>query len=181
MKHLAERVRSRSRLLVPAVGALLLGFGMAACSAEKKNYTIPDTLCGTAVPPDLLAPLLPPGDEISVSPTKGAEGLDRCLVHVDGKQALALNIEWREKGSSLVNFASVFPGVDPSDKESEDGRYLYSDTGAVGRVTCPKPRKTGDDLFVAVRTSEVGKPDEAAMKKLIAAYAEAVGTSDECT
>ncbi|MFD1829259.1 hypothetical protein ACFSJS_06235 [Streptomyces desertarenae] len=116
-----------------------------------------------------------------MNPSSGAEGMDRCLIRVDGKHALALNIEWWEEGTSLSKFASVFPGVDPGDKESEDGRYLYSDTGAVGKVTCPKPRKSGDDLFVAARTSEVGTPDEAAMKKLITAYAEAVGKSDECT
>ncbi|HZG06685.1 MAG TPA: hypothetical protein VE546_24495 [Streptomyces sp.] len=167
--------------MVPVVGALLLGLGTAACSPQERNYEIPSTMCGTAVSPDLLEPLLPPGDKISTTLSDRAEGMKRCLVNVDGEQVLAFNIEWREKGSSLFNFASVFPGVDPSDKESEDGRYLYSDTGAVGKVTCPKPRKTSGDLFVATRVANSGKPDEAAMRKLIAAYAEAVGTSDECT
>ncbi|WP_101256078.1 hypothetical protein [Streptomyces barkulensis] len=173
-------MRSGSRLAVSAAFVLLLGLGTASCSAQEKNYEIPSSLCGTAVSPDLTEPLLPPGEEISTAVSDRADGMTRCLVYVDDTQVLTFNIEWWKKGTSPARFASVFPNVEPGDKETEDGRFIYSGTGAVGKVTCPEPRKPDDDLFVAARVDEPGKPDEAAMKKLIAAYAEAVGKSGEC-
>jgi hypothetical protein len=166
--------------LAPVVGALLLGLGTTACTSQEKNYEIPSSMCGTAVSPDLTEPLLPPGDKISTALSDKADGMKRCLVYVDDEQVLTFNIEWWRKGTSLARYASVFPNVEPGDKETEDGRYLYSETGAIGKVVCPEPRKPDDDLFVAARVDEPGKPDEAAMKELIAAYAEAVGKSDEC-
>ncbi|WP_410539370.1 hypothetical protein [Streptomyces sp. KL2] len=174
-------MRPGSRLTFSAAAALLLSFGTAACSAQEKNYETPSSMCGTAVSPKLTDPLLPAGDKISTAVSDRADGMTRCLVYVDDTQVLTFNIEWREKGSPLARFASVFPNVEPGDKKTEDGRYIYSGTGAVGKVACPKPRKPDDDLFVAARVDEPGRPDEAAMKKLIAAYAEAVGKSGECT
>ncbi|CAL9370298.1 hypothetical protein [Streptomyces radiopugnans] len=167
--------------MASAAGALLLCLGTTACSSQERNYEIPSALCGTAVSPDLTTPLLPPGDRISSTLSDRVEGVKRCLVDVDGQQVLALSTEWWKKGTSLGKAALVIPNVDPDDKETEDGRYLYSDTGAIGKVTCPNPRKDDGDLFVAARVNEPGRPDEAAMKKLIAAYAEAVGKSGECT
>ncbi|MBN3929649.1 hypothetical protein IQ279_08350 [Streptomyces verrucosisporus] len=181
MRSPAEPTRQRTRLLASAAGALLLGLGTAACSVQERNYEIPSALCGTAVSPDLTTPLLPPGDTFSTTVSDRVEGVRRCLVSVDGEQVLALSTEWWKKGTSLRKAALVIPNVDPDDKETRDGRYLYSDTGAVGKVACSDPRKADGDLFVAVRVNGPGKPDEAAMKKLISAYAEAVGKSGECT
>ncbi|MGK5501186.1 hypothetical protein [Streptomyces sp. URMC 125] len=171
----------RTPLVAPVVGALLLGLGATACSTQERNYEIPSALCGTAVSPDLLEPLLPPGDKISTTLSDRTEGMKRCLVSVDGKQVLAVGTEWWKEGASLRRAALVIANVDSDDKETEDGRYLYSDSGAIGKVTCPKPRKTDGDLLATARVNEPGTSDEAAMKKLIAAYAEAVGKSDECT
>ncbi|MEE1939004.1 hypothetical protein V1L54_06170 [Streptomyces sp. TRM 70361] len=183
MKGIGEHLRPEIRLLILAAGVLALGLGTAACSSEqeKRNYEIPSSLCGTAVPSGPLESLLPSGDQISASESSKAEGLDRCLIDVDGEPALDLSIEWWEDTDSLRDYASVFPGVEPGDKETEDGRYLYSDTGAVGEVTCKNPRVSDGKLFVAARVADSGSPDEAAMKKLIAAYAEAVAKSGECT
>ncbi|GAA2405828.1 hypothetical protein GCM10010420_37170 [Streptomyces glaucosporus] len=181
MRIPGEFTRQRNRVTVSVVGALLLGLGATACSTQERNYTIPEALCGTAISPDLLEPLLPPGDKLSTTLSDRVEGMKRCLVNVDGKQVLAVGTEWWEKGTSLRVAALTIANVDSDDKETEDGRYLYSENGAIGKVTCPKPRKPDDDLLVTARVHEPGTPDEAAMKKLIAAYAEAVGKSDECT
>ncbi|PJE95073.1 hypothetical protein CUT44_25835 [Streptomyces carminius] len=163
------------------LGVLIISLGAAACSAQERNYEIPSAMCGTAVSSGFLEPLLPPGEEISTTHSDRTEGMERCLVHVDDEQVLTFNIEWWREGTSLAKFASVVPNIDPGDKETEDGQYIYSDTGAVGKVACPRPRKTDGDLFVAVRVDEPGSPDEAAVQKLIAAYAEEVAKSDECT
>lgn len=180
MRIPGEFARQRNPFVAPVVGVLLLGLGTTACSTQERSYEIPSALCGTAVSPDLLEPLLPPGDKISITLSDRVEGIKRCLVNVDGKQVLAVGTEWWKKGTSLRKAALVIANVDSGDKETEDGRYLYSDTGAIGKVTCPKPRKTDGELLVTARVNEPGTPDEAAMKKLIAAYAEAVGKSDEC-
>ncbi|MFD1829258.1 hypothetical protein ACFSJS_06230 [Streptomyces desertarenae] len=171
----------RTPLVAPIVGALLLGLGATACSTQERNYEIPSALCGTAVSPDLLEPFLPPGKEISMRESSLMGGFKKCRVLVDGIQVLSAGIDWREKEQSLTGAAYAAIGVDPGDKESDDGRYLYSDTGAVGEVVCPNPRRPDRRLFVTALGRGDGETGEAAMGKFIAAYAEAVGKSGECT
>ncbi|MFH0245259.1 hypothetical protein ACGRHY_23225 [Streptomyces sp. HK10] len=141
------------------------------------------------VPTDRLEPFLPGGEEISVRPgVAEIDGIERCRLHVDGKEVLSFTTEWWEEGTGLREAATSAAGLSGHDsiglggdeKVREELPYMYSKTGALAVVSCAKPRKADQELFASARVSAVGKPDEAAMKKLIAAYAETVGKSDEC-
>lgn len=44
------------------VGALFMG--AVGCGGDSRDYAVPKKLCGTKVDPDVLAPLLPAGEEV---------------------------------------------------------------------------------------------------------------------
>lgn len=167
-----------------AFALVALACGLGACSStsngEAREYTVPSSLCGTPVPADLLAPFLPSGSSVA-SRTEGdaAAGVERCVVTVDGERALTAATEWREKGERPSEVALDHERVDMADHEST-GTYLYSGTGAVGRVDgCTSPT-FGGDLFTVLET-QVEDGDKAAMKELITAYSKATRSSDVCT
>ncbi|MGO4629867.1 hypothetical protein AB4225_02815 [Streptomyces sp. 2RAF24] len=72
-----------------ALTALVVAGVLAAagCSkgADKAQPQIPTSLCGVTVDPDVLRPVLVPGDAVA---TSGANS--RCGVQVDGKSILSL-------------------------------------------------------------------------------------------
>ncbi|GAA3631354.1 hypothetical protein ACG5V6_08290 [Streptomyces chitinivorans] len=174
-------MKPRGRFGAAFTGVLAITLTASACTEkEERGYDIPDSLCGTAVQAETLKPLMPPGKEVSMAPSSAVKGLKRCRVSVDGEPALSASIDWQEKGRSPSDVASFFAGVDPGDKTAGDGRYLYSEFGAVGEVVCPNPREPDRKLFVTALSREDEAPGEAAMKEFITAYAEAVGKSDEC-
>ncbi|MFF7205928.1 hypothetical protein [Streptomyces sp. NPDC008141] len=168
---------------VAALAFFTLASGITACSTasngETKEYKVPSSLCGTPVSGELLSPFLPPGGSVS-SKTDGAAaaGIKRCEITVDEKPALTATTEWREKGERPSDVALDHQRVDMTDHEST-GTYLFSGTGAVGRVDgCKNPAFKGD-LFTVVET-HVDSDDKAAMKKLITAYTEATRNTDNC-
>lgn len=83
------------RRIVPSVVSVVaLAMGVSACG-DDKSYAVPDRLCGVSVEPALLKPLLPVGEELKAEPRyvgddefPGSEGALRCMVTVDGKNAL---------------------------------------------------------------------------------------------
>lgn len=87
--------RPTVRRIVPSVVSMLaLAMGVSACG-DDKSYAVPDRLCGVSVEPALLKPLLPAGEELKAEPRyvgddefPGSEGALRCMVTVDGKNAL---------------------------------------------------------------------------------------------
>ncbi|MTE18153.1 hypothetical protein F0L17_03205 [Streptomyces sp. TRM43335] len=175
-------MKSRARFGAAFLGILATTLGLSACAEkEERGYEIPSSLCGTAIQAETLKPLMPPGKEMNTETSSLVEGVKRCRVFVDGDQVLSASIDWREEGQSLTDAASLVPGVDPGDKETDDGHYLYSAFGAIGEVACPNPRKPDRKLFVTALSREDEAPGEAAMKEFIAAYAETVAKSDECT
>ncbi|RFC74041.1 hypothetical protein DXZ75_46080 [Streptomyces sp. AcE210] len=65
---------------------------------------------------------------------------------------------------------------------TDDSRYMYSRTGAVGRIEdCADPTHPEQALFsvIQVFASDVDG-DAAGMKRLIASYTQAVGESSDC-
>jgi hypothetical protein len=169
---------------------VVLGLCVSACSSPPdREYETPESLCGVTVPTDRLEPFLPGGKEVSVHPGAAEiDGIERCRLHVDGDEVLSFTTEWWEKGTGLREAATSAAGLSGHDsiglggdeKVREEPPYMYSKTGALAEVSCAKPRKADQELFASARVSAAGEPDEAAMKELIAAYAEAVGKSDEC-
>ncbi|MER6999493.1 hypothetical protein [Streptomyces sp. NPDC000410] len=134
-----------------------------------------------------MEPMLPPGNELSTQPVS-ADGVERCYLDVDGNPAFAASIQWwKGEDATLAWIAKGEIGVDPFDKMTPDNRYIYSSTGAVGRVACPEEKRTGEKVFVSLRTDsgatksrEGGTPTESQMEKLIIAFSESVPASGKC-
>ncbi|MGA5216698.1 hypothetical protein ACPCAE_11570 [Streptomyces cinereoruber] len=142
---------------------------------------MPTDLCGVEVPASALEPVLPPGKEISAHPTdpKGT-GIARCRLHVDGESVFSASVERWEKGTSARDVAGPAQSVGPGDAQSEDARFVYSTTGAVGRVGCRAANDAGKSVWATVRTTRDGTTAEQ-MKNLITAYAGSAATSGECS
>ncbi|MGV9943828.1 hypothetical protein [Streptomyces sp. NPDC003401] len=65
---------------------------------------------------------------------------------------------------------------------TDDSRYLYSGTGAVGKTTtsCKSSEHPGQNLYAVIQVFTPDRSDSGAMKKLITAYTKALEDSDEC-
>ncbi|WP_031014171.1 hypothetical protein [Streptomyces sp. NRRL F-5727] len=169
---------------VVAVALALLVSGCTQPEEEKRAFEVPDSLCGTPIPAELLSPVLPASGEKITEEQKVGNGYFRCTVSVNGNSALSARWEWWDKGTRVTRVAGSQWGVRLDEHVSDDGTYTYADKGGVSRVTCPEPsvprRKTENDLFAQIYISDYGRPDEAAMEKLIQAYAKALSASPEC-
>jgi hypothetical protein len=173
----------------PAGLAALLCVALLSCTTgnqEDRRYATPSSLCGTNVPAALLDPVMPAGEKVAVQTVNtGVAGWTRCRVHVDGKQVLSVASEWWGRESPITSAVhAVEPGTDLGSDVSEDGSFLYGDRGGARKVTCVRPatryRATRMQLVVIVHSSPPAPADEAAMKRLTAGYARAVGRSPEC-
>ncbi|MFD4371634.1 hypothetical protein [Streptomyces sp. NPDC058486] len=164
---------------------VLLASGCSQAKEEKRAFEVPDSLCGTQVPAELLSPLLPAGgDKLEVKRRyPDMKGALSCDVVVDGTTDLGVDWEWREIGTSPGKIARENPYVKHDTYESEDGRYVYADRGGVIRVACEpvvKHRKGTAELFAKVMVSNEGRSDAAAVKNLLLGYAKALSASSEC-
>ncbi|MEV0779829.1 hypothetical protein [Streptomyces sp. NPDC050428] len=184
MKRLNNRGNNkRVYLLGPATVTAVLGLTLSACtdSEPEREYKIPSALCGTPVSPTLLEPALPPGKEITIS-TKPLITRKRCIVSVDGNQVFSVITSWRSEGTTVTEVAAGQPFVKLDNVVTKDGRYAYSDRGAVGKVHCANPSmefRKESQLFVQFLTNVKAKESET--KDLITGLAKAVAESDECT
>lgn len=173
---------THGRAVAATMSVLALSLALGACSSPTQEYDIPTSLCGTKVSPDVLRPLLPAGENVSFRTIRGF-GARRCYVNVDGKEALAAAVELYEQGSSLDYVATSAIGVEPGDRETADKRYMYSSTGAIGRVKCVDPSKidkdTDGELFTSIRIE--GEPaTESQILALITDYTDAMADSAAC-
>lgn len=165
---------------------LALAVAASGCSQpkEERAFEVPDSLCGTKVSPELLSPVLPgSGKDIEVErSTPGMKGALSCKVVVDGTTVLTAGWSWMEKGKTPRSVAYDNPYLKIAEHEGGDGKYVYSSTGGVSRVTCDPivaHRKGAYELFAKIFVSE-GERSAPAMEKLITAYAETLSTSSEC-
>ncbi|MFJ9530905.1 hypothetical protein [Streptomyces cyaneofuscatus] len=167
--------------LIPLLCALTLGILGSSCTATEKSYTVPEALCETPISPELLTPLIAPGKELSTVSNNKTQSIRRCRIYVDGKEALSASSEWLNKDKQLRDVAArSYNYVEPNDTVSDDGMYIYSDTGAIGRVICTRPPTASERVFASIRVSDAGRPDAAALSKLIRAYSEALKDSQHC-
>ncbi|MEU7024497.1 hypothetical protein ABZ990_28165 [Streptomyces sp. NPDC046203] len=171
--------------LAPAL-AFGLGLVLSSCTspgAGAREYAVPDSLCGVGIAPEVLAPALPAGKEISAHPRNGQDiGIVRCRLHVDGKSVFSASIERWEKDTSAADVAVTALNADPGGSQSTDHRFVYSTKGAVGRVVCPAPATgaiAGATVWASVRVTRDGVSSEQ-MKDLITAYTNAVSASGRC-
>lgn len=109
------------------------------------------------------------------------EGIRRCRIYVDDKEVLSASSEWLNKDMSLLDVAALpFNNVDPGDSVTKDGKYIYSKTGAIGEVYCPKPPTSSEKVFASIRVSG-GEPNAEALKNLMREYTERLDSSDHCS
>ncbi|MEU8544596.1 hypothetical protein AB0C52_32145 [Streptomyces sp. NPDC048717] len=169
-------------------GKVAAGLGVVlvlttSCASPAREYAVPTDLCGVKIAPEVLAPALPAGKEISAHPRNAQDvGIVRCRLHVDGESVFSASIERWEKDTSAVDVAVTALNVDPGDTQSADHRFVYSTKGAVGRVDCPAPTTgalAGATVWASVRVTRDGVSGEQ-MKDLITAYAAAVSASGRC-
>lgn len=150
---------------------------LAACSSEKERaYALPEELCGAAVDPATLAPLLPGGDKIGERKNPGSYA-ERCRVDVDGKSAMSTGSLWENADTTPRRAATVELGVSPADTPEGDD-IIHGRTGAVARVECPAAEK-GDVMYVSMRLvdREVEEKDTLAF---IRSYAKGIRQTERC-
>ncbi|WP_157877458.1 hypothetical protein [Streptomyces odonnellii] len=178
----ATRSTGSRRLRTPLVLVALMGLTLAGCSdpEPRRAYTIPDDLCGVALSPAVLEPVLPPGDKMSSSKDT-LNGLTNCEVVVDKVVVLTTITEWYERGTSMARVLASHM-ADLEDKASKDGRYVYSDEGGVAKIDCRTPPEglRDEDPFATVLVRKDLGADEEAVHKLLLAYTDAVGKSPDC-
>jgi hypothetical protein len=172
-----------ARRVAQAASVLAVLGVLAGCSGseETKENDVPKALCGVPVDQDLVSAFLPSGKEIAVQEKNPVPSRKRCQVNIDGKAALTASQEWWEARDGIAIVADAHPQLE-SAKSTPDGRFLYSGTGAVGKVTsCTNPDHPGHVLYTAVQVYDEDQQDAAAMKRLIADYTRSTEKSGACT
>ncbi|NYV74308.1 hypothetical protein [Streptomyces sp. UH6] len=173
--------RTTARLYAVIGACVVMATGLTACGGAEREYAVPKSLCGIAVPADELAPFLPAGKEIEVKERDSDDELSwktGCLVLVDGKDVLATTVEWNEPDTRTGDFAGGV-SLERPDHSTDDGHFLWSGREGFGRTGCTAP-DDGDRLFTAVRAYGSEHEDADAMKRVIHAYTKAVEKSDLC-
>ncbi|KOX26005.1 MULTISPECIES: hypothetical protein [unclassified Streptomyces] len=89
------------------------------------------------------------------------------------------SVERWEKDTSARDVAELARSVDPGDTRSEDGRFVHSATGAVGRVDCRVADGAGRSVWATVRVTRDGTTPEQT-KNLVTAYADSAAASGAC-
>jgi hypothetical protein len=133
-----------------------------------------------AVKSDLLAPFLPPGKKISAQHESPNGGTNRCKVSVDGKIAIIAGQIWWEKEGTVSDVAAVHARVKPG-HVTDDDKYIYSGTGAVGKAEgCADSAHPDQALFAVMQVFTSGRSDEAGMKSLIVDYTRKTQEKNGC-
>ncbi|MFB7194307.1 hypothetical protein [Streptomyces sp. NPDC056240] len=110
------------------------------------------------------------------------DGTNRRQGLVDGKVALVSSRIWAAQKDSVAQMANSNANTDDG-ALTDDSHYMYSRTGAVGRVEdCADPTHPEQALFSVIQVFASDVEGEAStMKQLITAYTKAVGASSDCT
>ncbi|MFF3207300.1 hypothetical protein [Streptomyces sp. NPDC002962] len=182
MKYAPFPLSTALRCLAVLTASLTAGTALSGCSSsEERDYALPRSLCGVSVDPDLLAPFLPPGEEVSTRQTTPNDGTKRCNVSVDGELALVAGRLWWEKTGSVVDVAAVHAQVNKG-KVITGEEFLHSGTGAVGKVDgCTDTAHPDQALFTVVQVFASGRESSSTMKRLITEYTGQVQKGSDCT
>ncbi|GAA5051993.1 hypothetical protein GCM10023336_21120 [Streptomyces similanensis] len=167
----------RSFLTVSGAIALLIALPGCGGSTQKREYTVPDSLCGTSVDAQALSAFLPSGKRLMTKATTTAQGF-KCGVTVDGKLVVTTSQEWWN-AMSVREFARGMTLDDP-DHDTDDGVYAYSGHQAFGKAdSCHSAKHKGQVLFTAIQATGSDHRDAGAMKRLITRYTQA-STKTRC-
>jgi len=151
------------------------------CSEEqKREYTLPTSLCGVSVPTSALSQLLPVGKRLTVDEaTPVPDALTTCEASVDGDMVLSLEQEHRDVGASAYDIARDRFGV-KQPKSAQQRSVAYSDRVAVSVVKCRGGESGDEDITVAVKVLKPAHQNESAMKYLILGYTSAFKKQQPC-
>ncbi|MEV3861043.1 hypothetical protein AB0J38_42880 [Streptomyces sp. NPDC050095] len=171
--------RARFAVTLVALPALLGALTSCSSGEQKREYTTPESLCGTRVDSDALSTFLPPGRQVAVEQTVSTSRARRCAVSVDGRRIVYAAQEWWND-MSVLNFAQGLTDKQPEHR-TDDGRYAYSETEAFGRTEdCHSGEHADQRLYTAVQATGSRHKDADAMKRLISTYTKQVEESEQC-
>lgn len=180
-----RRQRAWRRFAALAVAGHLAP-ALTACSQQeedKRSFTVPSDLCGTAVPASAVDAVLPrSGTTLKMHASSREVGGTHCRVVVDGATVFSAISEWRSD-PSVRDAAHINPYIDLDEHTSADGTYMWSGKGGVRRVPCPVAAKDHPDLnqlFVRVLVYNAEFSNADAAEDLLLAYAKAVADSADC-
>ncbi|WP_416986083.1 hypothetical protein [Streptomyces sp. T028] len=169
----------RTALSFAAVTALLSILTGCGGGEEKREYAIPDTLCGIAVDPEAFAPLFPPGKTLTVTEKDYATATS-CNIVVDKKSFATTTRTWLEEGRTTAYFATSL-SLDPPKRSAEADRYRYSDREAFAKTQKCVDSQHKQELYTAVQIWDKTYKDADAMKRLISSFTTEVEKSAACT
>lgn len=164
-----------------ALLGVLVGLALSGCSAgEKKNYTVPQELCGAKVTPGLTSALLPVGDKLRVEPSQSGGPSPRqfCDVLVDGNIELKVEGGWQPSGTTAQQAASK--ALTFGTRSTEGGRFALSDDKAFTVVDCAnaehKAGRFSFEVAVAHPDGDVGEKTQ----RFLAAFSESYAKKLPC-
>ncbi|CAL9293124.1 hypothetical protein [Streptomyces sp. SudanB182_2057] len=167
-----------------AATAVLAALGtIAGCSGTgaEREYAAPKYLCGVAVDPDLLSPFLPGGKTVEVGESRPVPSRKMCRVDVDGTWAVMAELQWWEEDVDVSTVVTANPETEKA-AQSVDDDFFYTATGAVKLVKgCKNPEHARHLLYTSIQVNDSDLGETAAMKKLSAAFTNAVKQSRECS
>lgn len=164
-----------------AVTVAVLSAAPSGCSGsdQKREYTLPRSLCGTAIDTDDLANFLPPGKRITVR-KKPYSGVKNCEVVVDDKLIVTTTLAWLEEGKTTAYF-SAGQSLEAPEHSADAGRFRFSDSEAFGKTQDCVDRRHKQELYTAVQAQGSEHRDADAMKRLIASFTKEIEASEACT
>ncbi|WP_432064445.1 hypothetical protein [Streptomyces sp. C10-9-1] len=152
-------------------GAALLSLlaPTTACTAFG-GYDVPDSVCGRPIAPEVLAPLLPEGENLKERHRSADEDASMCTLSVDGDAALVVE-EWRdqEPRDMLEREKDKDPAGDPA-RSDVQGDSVISDGTFHSMNPCPaRGEKSNHTLTLYLGGAGTGgKRDE--LEAFAAAY-----------
>lgn len=138
-------------MIVATVGA------SGACGADKpkREYAIPDTLCGLKISKGDYAPIFGAGEKITRDSFDswggaGVEGRD-CNYYIDGNPKVSVLSEWAKENDTAAPStpAEMIRAHSGGKSRKYDGAYDVRTwkLGAVAAVDCPRPKGDEDASF----------------------------------
>ncbi|MEU0443359.1 hypothetical protein ABZ202_27105 [Streptomyces sp. NPDC006186] len=172
-----------SKFFLAAAAAALCLTAVAGCSSDepKREFTVPEALCGVAVPADALGRLLPAsGKELKVEQDGGyVEGTGLCAVWVDSDQVMLVSNERIPAQRSA--YGVMFRRAHVSGHESDqDKDIVYTASVSLSLVKCRGTGVQEEDISTFIETFKPGRPDESAMKELMTGYKAALEKQQPC-
>ncbi|MEU3525572.1 hypothetical protein AB0E62_17145 [Streptomyces sp. NPDC038707] len=131
--------------------------------------------------PDLLSPFLPAGKKVEVRESRPVPTRKMCRVDVDGRWAVMADLQWWEDDVDVSTVVTANPETDKAAQSAGNG-FFYTGTGAVKLAkSCKNPEHARHLLYTSIQVNDSDLGNSAAMKKLAAAFTDAVERSRECS